>query len=206
MGHDRGPEGSGKIAQRISRVPLVVVVVVVVVSVCTCGDNTPFWYLSFGESSRAGCPMQRGFELANLTCRCLHAKFKDRHYHWPGLPRIDVIDCLVWCDITFPPTRFRWFLVSMPRLSGTVGNVLSKVLSLLRKVVRYHAAARRHIVTVDTTLPCGIIKWWNLAVVSLTHSFLVAWPGCGVGAVFGAVAAAVNRPRLALPGSRRIFG
>lgn len=97
MGHDRGPEGSGKIAQRISRVPLVVVVVVVVmVSVCTCGDNTPFWYLSFGESSRAVCPMQRGFELANLACRCLHAKFKDRHYHWPGLPRIDVIDCLVW--------------------------------------------------------------------------------------------------------------
>lgn len=60
MGHDMGPEGSGKIAQRISCVSLLVVVVVVMVSVCTCGDNTPFWYLCVGESGRAGCPCSEG--------------------------------------------------------------------------------------------------------------------------------------------------
>lgn len=54
-------EGSGEIAQRICRVwPEEVAMV----SVCTCGDNTPFWYLCFGESSRAGSPMRR-IELAS---------------------------------------------------------------------------------------------------------------------------------------------
>lgn len=106
-----------------------------------------------------------------------------------GRASYGLMSSTAWCGIKCPPTRSRWFLVSMPRLSGTVGNVLSKVLSLLRKVVRYHTAARRHIVTADTTLPCGnkVVEPGH----RLPHSLLVAWPGCGVGAVFGAVAAAV---------------
>lgn len=40
-------------------------------------------------------------------------------------------------------TRAPCFPGCVPRLSGRVGNVLSKVLSLLRRVARYHAAARK---------------------------------------------------------------
>lgn len=59
MGHDWEAEGSGKIAQRISYIWLGVVFTVVVVEYVHVDTNTPFWYLSFDESSRAGCPMQR---------------------------------------------------------------------------------------------------------------------------------------------------
>lgn len=88
-----------------------------------------------------------------MACRYVPAKIKDRHC--PSQSCHALMSSTVPCRVQLA-TRAPCFPGCVPRLSGRVGNVLSKILSLLRNVVRYDAAARRHaITTTNTTLPCG---------------------------------------------------